>query len=490
MKITKENLPIFTKARGGKYRWLTVSTLLLAIGTILHLVSPSIAGITPGWMIATYVVAILLLKPSYRKCAGICLVAALLEVFTSKSAFPYGDFLAELAGGYVAGFFVHALPELKIKKFDLKPSLAGFFATIVSGAVFVTILTAVMGIPVNVLLYAMLPMVFSVGIGNAIITPFLYIPAKNFFKIKHAESDEEIIESDHSGIVFEQSNDGIISLEHVSYSYLSEKKKSIKDINLSINKGEFVVVSGESGSGKTTLLMTIIGAIPNYFGGTLEGMCFTCGKAVTQSSVSEISEDLGVILEDYQSQFVTMTVEEEVAFTLENRGYSNEEIEKRTKITLKEVGLEGMEKASINTLSGGQKQRLILATVLVTNPEILVLDSPVSAMDPEGVTAFYEMLGHLNRTRHITIVVAEHDLSNVMSYATRLVLMNEGKIEIDGKPEEVIEYMRNNHVYEEAIPALNNVKIRLKEKGFNLGESFERIENAVKYINKLTTERG
>ena len=102
-------------------RWLTVSTLLLAIGTILHLVSPSIAGITPGWMIATYVAAILLLKPSYRKCAGICLVAALLEVFTSKSAFPYGDFPAELAGGYVAAFIVHVLPELKIKKFDLKP---------------------------------------------------------------------------------------------------------------------------------------------------------------------------------------------------------------------------------------------------------------------------------------------------------------------------------------------------------------------------------
>lgn len=490
MKITKENLPIFIKARGGKYRWLTVSTLLLAIGTILHLVSPSIAGITPGWMIATYVVAILLIKPSYRKCAGICLVAALLEVFTSKSTFPYGNFLSELAGGYVAGFFVHVMPELKINKIDLKPSLAGFFATIVSGGIFVTILTFVMGIPINVLLYAMLPMVFSVGVGNAIITPFLYLPAKNFFKVRNIDSNDEIVESDHSNLIFEQSNNGVISLEHVSYTYLKSKEKSIKDINLSIEKGEFVVVTGKSGAGKTTLLMTIIGAIPNYFGGTLEGMCFTSGKAVTQFSVAEISEKVGVILEDYQSQFVTMTVEEEMSFTLENRGYNGKDIETRIKSTLAEVGLEGLEKSLINTLSGGQKQRLILATVLVTNPDILILDSPVSAMDPEGVKIFYDMLGKLNRTRKITIVVAEHDLSSVVSYASRLVLMNDGKIVKDGNTKEVIEYMRQNQVYEDAIPSLSNLEMKLIEKGFNIKKSFQKIENVITYLNELTEERS
>ena len=81
---------VFVKARGGRFRWLTISTLMLAIGMLLHLVSPSVAGFTPNWMIATYVVAILLTKPTYKQCLGICMVAALMEVFTSKSAFPYG----------------------------------------------------------------------------------------------------------------------------------------------------------------------------------------------------------------------------------------------------------------------------------------------------------------------------------------------------------------------------------------------------------------
>ena len=104
---------IYTKARGGRFRWLTISTLMLAIGMLLHLVSPSVAGFTPNWMIATYVVAILLTKPSYRQCLGICMVAALMEVFTSKSAFPYGDFASEFAGAYVAGFFAHSVPDRK-----------------------------------------------------------------------------------------------------------------------------------------------------------------------------------------------------------------------------------------------------------------------------------------------------------------------------------------------------------------------------------------
>ena len=103
---------VFTKARGGRFRWLTISTLMLAIGMLLHLVSPSVAGFTPNWMIACYVVAILLTKPSYKQCLGICMVAALMEVFTSKSAFPYGDFASEFFGAYVAGFFAHSVPPI------------------------------------------------------------------------------------------------------------------------------------------------------------------------------------------------------------------------------------------------------------------------------------------------------------------------------------------------------------------------------------------
>ena len=216
---------VFVKARGGRFRWLTISTLMLAIGMLLHLVSPSVAGFTPNWMIATYVVAILLTKPTYKQCLGICMVAALMEVFTSKSAFPYGDFASEFFGAYVAGFFAHSVPPIRIGKFSLRPAIAGFVTTIVSGFTFVSILTLVMGIPMKVYLYGMLPMVALVGVGNGIITPFLYFPALRLFKSMHYMAESDTVDSDHSGLSLRQSEEGVISVEHLTYTYPLPKSR-------------------------------------------------------------------------------------------------------------------------------------------------------------------------------------------------------------------------------------------------------------------------
>ena len=223
---------VFTKARGGRFRWLTISTLMLAIGMLLHLGSPSVAGFTPNWMIACYVVAILLTKPSYKQCLGICMVAALMEVFTSKSAFPYGDFASEFFGAYVAGFFAHSVPPIKIGKFSLRPAIAGFITTCVSGFTFVSILTLVMGIPMKVYLYGMLPAVAMVGIGNGIITPFLYFPALRLFKSMHYMAESDVEDSDHSGLVLKQQQEGVISVEHLTYTYPFSKKKALDDMTM------------------------------------------------------------------------------------------------------------------------------------------------------------------------------------------------------------------------------------------------------------------
>lgn len=290
---------------------------MLAIGMLLHLVSPSVAGFTPNWMIACYVVAILLTKPSYKQCLGICMVAALMEVFTSKSAFPYGDFASEFFGAYVAGFFAHSVPPIKIGKFSLRPAIAGFITTCVSGFTFVSILTLVMGIPMKVYLYGMLPAVAMVGIGNGIITPFLYFPALRLFKSMHYMAESDVEDSDHSGLVLKQQQEGVISVEHLTYTYPFSKKKALDDVSMAVSKGDFVVVTGPNGAGKTTLLMSMAGAIPHYYGGTMEGMVFTGGKAVTQHTIADLASSIGVILSDYKAQIVTLTVGEEMAFTLE-----------------------------------------------------------------------------------------------------------------------------------------------------------------------------
>lgn len=198
------------------------------------------------------------------------MVAALMEVFTSKSAFPYGDFASEFFGAYVAGFFAHSVPPIRIGKFSLRPALAGFVTTLVSGFVFVSILTLVMGLPMSVYVYGMLPMVLLVGVGNGIITPFLYFPALRLFKTMHYMAESDVEDSDHSKIILKQENEGVISVEHLTYTYPFSKEPALKDVSMTVQKGDFIVVTGPNGAGKTTLLMSMAGAIPHYYGGTMQ----------------------------------------------------------------------------------------------------------------------------------------------------------------------------------------------------------------------------
>ena len=481
---------VFTKARGGRFRWLTVSTLMLAIGMILHLVSPSIAGFTPNWMIATYCVAILLTKPSFRQCLGICMVAALMEVFTSKSAFPYGDFASEFAGAYVAGFFAHKVPPVRIGRFSIRPMLCGFVTTMVSGTVFVTILKLVMGIPMSVFLYGIMPAVVLVAVGNGIITPFLYFPALRLFESMHYMADTEEKDSDHSGLTLVQSRPGVVSVEHLTYTYPFSKAPALSDVTLQIREKDFVVVTGPNGAGKTTLLMAMIGAAPHYYGGTMRGMVFTDGRATTQTSIADLASSIGVILADYGAQIVTMTVGEEMAFTLENHGFPPEEIARRSKEALAKVHLDGLEERKVSTLSGGQRQRLAIAAVLAEEPKVLVFDEPTSALDPEGIRDFYELVGSLNRDYGMTVVVAEHHLEAVLPYAKRFVLLAEGRIAADGTPEEVMRAMYRQGIYEEAIPDLFRAQLDLEAEGETFEWPFLSMKDAAASVKRNMAKEG
>lgn len=457
----------FHHRQGGQFRWITITTLMLAIGTILHLVSPSVAGFTPNWTIATYCVAICLTKPTYRQTIGIGLVAALINVMTSKSGFPYGNLISEPLGALTCAVVVKNLDFIKFKGHSCVPLISGFLATCVSGGAFVTILTAVMNLPINVYLFVMLPAVVVIGALNGIITPLMYFPALRLFVSRGIldSLEEREVTSDHSMYDLKPSQDGLISMEHLSYIYNKQKVPVLNDVNLAIHKGDFLVITGESGSGKSSLCMAMTGAIPHYFGGVMKGMVYVDGQATTQTTISQLASRVGAMLDDYDSQLVAMTVEEEIAFSLENQGVAPDKIEAAITEALEKVKMTAYRQRKLTNLSGGQRQRLVIADVLATDPQILVFDEPTSALDPEGTHEFYELIHDLNVTYGHTIVVIEHTLEAALPYANRLILIDHGHILSDSDVETTLRYMYDHQIYTSAIPKVFVCQMDLEKAG-------------------------
>lgn len=246
-----------------------------------------------------------------------------------------------------------------------------------------------------------------------------------------------------------------------SYAY-SGTEKVLDTIDATIEKGSFTVITGPSGAGKTTMCLAIAGAVPHYFGGSIAGAVLVNGMNTAERGMNDLAQYVGTVLEDYESQLVTMTVGEEVAFSLENQGMASSEIRTRVTEALALVGLSGLENREVTALSGGQRQRLVIAGVLAAQPDILVLDEPASALDPQGANELYALLGQINREQGITIIVVEHDLSRVLAYADQYILLSDGKVLQIGAAETVLRYMRDKETFCQAIPPLWQLKLAIE----------------------------
>lgn len=479
---------VYTHDQGGQFRWVTVSTLMLALGTILHLVSPSFAGITPNWMIAAYCVAILLTKPSISQTLGIGLVAALIEVLTSKSGFPYGNLISEPAGALMVTLIARTMATMKLSKigsFEITPIVTAFLSTVVSGGIFITLLWQIAGLPNNVYLFVIWPAVLAVAAVNAAITPILYIPAQKMFAKRGMLPTGNAESSNHSHLVINPEREAKISIEHMNYYHPKATTPTLKNINLDVHDGDFLVITGPAGCGKSTLCMAMVGAVPKFYGGRLEGMVFVDGKATTQMDIPDLANHIGVVLADYDTQLVTMTVREEVAFAMENRGYDRDVIEARCAEVFKQVGIEGLEDRKITSLSGGQRQRLAIASVLATNPSVLVLDEPTSSLDPEGTAELYRLVGDLNRNHGITVVVIDHDLHAVLPYANRMALMVDGEVVCDSDVATTLGYMYDHNIYVDALPSVFTTYMELEKAGYHSDAPWLSIESAIEGLHQI-----
>ena len=239
----------------------------------------------------------------------------------------------------------------------------------------------------------------------------------------------------------------MISIKNLTYYYPGFEDAVLDNINLTVEEGEFILLLGPSGCGKSTLVQCLNGIIPKVASGDLSGEIFINGKNVRDHKVYQLSTDVGLVFQNPDTQLFGLTVEEDVAFGPENLGIEREEICARVNHSLETVGLEDFKDRFTFTLSGGEKQRTAIAGNLAMEPKILVLDEPTSDLDPAGTKEVFETLKHLNRDRKITIILIEHKIDEVMGLADRSVVMDKGRIILDGNTFDI--FSRNLDVLEE-----------------------------------------
>ena len=245
--------------------------------------------------------------------------------------------------------------------------------------------------------------------------------------VDRANSDLEALQGSRDAEV-------LIDLSGVTYTYDGEATPVLRDISLTVRRGDFVLILGPSGCGKSTLLHLLNGSVPHILNGTLEGTAVICGKVVADTKVAEFATDVGMVFQDPDAQIINTRVRDEVCFGLENLCRPADEILIRQKEALDYVGLPGFADRSIFELSGGQKQRVSVAAVLAAQPRLLVLDEPTANLDPAGMTEVFAVLARLNRDYGTTIVMVEHRVDELADKVSRVVMMDQGAIVFDGSP--------------------------------------------------------
>jgi energy-coupling factor transporter ATP-binding protein EcfA2 len=228
-----------------------------------------------------------------------------------------------------------------------------------------------------------------------------------------------------------------VTLEGVSWKYEENQDWIIKELELRVGKGEFLLITGPNGSGKTTLCSMLNGLIPyNYRGGVLKGKITIAGNNTAGMSIADLSKLVGMVFQEVEAQFLTLSVEDELVFGPENLGVPKEEISRRMEWVLKLLKLEGYNEKSPFELSGGQKQRVAIGAALMTLPEILVLDEPTSDIDPIGKVEVLSTIRDLKEKLNMTIILVEHLTDDVALLADRALLLKDGRIILQGTPRE------------------------------------------------------
>ncbi len=240
-------------------------------------------------------------------------------------------------------------------------------------------------------------------------------------------------------------------IENLTFTYPNRENEALRDICLSVNEGEFITLCGKSGCGKTTLLRLLKSALAPH--GNLKGSIYFNGKLLRDINSKEQAAQIGFVMQNPDNQIVTDKVWHELAFGLESLGYSTPEIRTRVSEMASFFGIQAWFHKKVGELSGGHKQLLNLASIMVMQPSVLILDEPTGQLDPIAAREFLKTLEKINRELGTTVILSEHRLEDALPISDRVVVMDSGKIIADAEPKKVGEILKLlNHDMLAALP--------------------------------------
>lgn len=254
----------------------------------------------------------------------------------------------------------------------------------------------------------------------------------------------------------------IIEINQIEFSYQEDATPALKDVSFSINKGEWIAIVGHNGSGKSTLAKAINGLhLPQ------KGTVTVGGMELSEESVWDIRRMVGMVFQNPDNQFVGATVEDDVAFGLENQGIERSEMQSRVQDALEKVKMQNFATREPARLSGGQKQRVAIAGVVALRPDIIILDEATSMLDPEGRDDVIATIRKIKEESDLTVISITHDIDEAAS-ANRILVMREGELYQEGTPEEIFSAGPKLVSLGLDLPFPEKLKAALKARGVNV----------------------
>lgn len=277
----------------------------------------------------------------------------------------------------------------------------------------------------------------------------------------------------------------LITYNNFHFRYKKNKEYQLNNINLKIDKNKFILLCGETGSGKTTLIRSMNGLIPQFYPGYYKGNVIVNDKDTSETPIAELARDVGIVFQNPENQLISMDVENEIAFGMENLGFPKEKMREKLINITKTMEIEHLLDKAPFELSGGEEQRVAIASVLVLEPKILILDEPLSSLDPYMAEKIIFLLKKIQIETNTTIIISEHRMDLILPVVDEIILMSNGSVLEHDTKEKII----NGKTFQDLNlnkPIIYSIFFQLKKENLFKEKIPASISEAITYLQKIS----